>query len=428
MRMIKLKKPLLILLGTIIMMLPTVQSACVDPDAGSGFPQYLLEKGTCSDDSGSHEDYCDQTGMIAEYYCSADSRCLTSLMTCNSAMQGELYVCEAGKCVVTASQVGYDLKITDVNVEKYENSDGTTMTSISFAILNDGNTATSIAGYKYSIDGQEKTKADEKALNPGRSASERFTFDAKPGSHSIVMSINEAGFPSADIDLSNNIYSITVDIEAPKNECSTDKDCDDNDESTRDMCTGKPLKCSHIAIAECVTGDNFCPIDCSFVKDADCAECSSDADCDDKNISTKNTCAGDPKRCVYEKITECGAQDEYCPAGCSADNDSDCDECQTNGDCDDDNHCTKDECIGSPERCSYSVLVDGCSHSSKCLPIGTRTKDMYCTEKKELLNQKKSGSDCTENYECNSNKCEEGKCRSLTLIQKITVWLNNLFS
>ena len=151
-------------------------------------------------------------------------------------------------------------------------------------------------------------------------------------------------------------------------ECSNDNDCDDNDASTEDECSGSPRECSNDEIDYCYSGDGYCPDGCEYNDDNDCDEpvevdeCSVDSDCDDNDASTEDECSGTPLVCSNELITSCVSNDGYCADGCSFDNDDDCeevndDECSVDSDCDDNNDFTKDECSGS--ECVFT-LVDYC--------------------------------------------------------------------
>ena len=55
-----------------------------------------------------------------------------------------------------------------------------------------------------------------------------------------------------------------------QDECLIDEDCDDEDPSTEDICNGTPKKCLHNTITECITGDDYCPINCDYSTDEDC--------------------------------------------------------------------------------------------------------------------------------------------------------------
>lgn len=53
-------------------------------------------------------------------------------------------------------------------------------------------------------------------------------------------------------------------------ECSSNAECDDGDASTRDVCSGVPRTCQNIPITECTSGDNYCPEGCEYESDTDC--------------------------------------------------------------------------------------------------------------------------------------------------------------
>ena len=110
------------------------------------------------------------------------------------------------------------------------------------------------------------------------------------------------------------------------NECNTNEDCNDSNASTQDVCTGIPKKCSNTQIVQCVNNDGYCPSGCTYSLDLDCTapQCSTVADCDDNNASTKDICGGAPRRCLYAPIKECENGDDYCPPGCFYQNDQDC--------------------------------------------------------------------------------------------------------
>lgn len=57
-----------------------------------------------------------------------------------------------------------------------------------------------------------------------------------------------------------------------KDDCHADNDCNDNDNSTLDVCSGTPKKCVYEKITECISDDNYCPLVCVFENDNDCEE------------------------------------------------------------------------------------------------------------------------------------------------------------
>ena len=131
-------------------------------------------------------------------------------------------------------------------------------------------------------------------------------------------------------------------------QCVADIGCDDGFACTRNTCEGIPKKCSSVKIRECAGGDGCCPQGCTYALDFDCPmdECSTDADCDDGNESTIGTCAGSPKKCGYEAIKQCINDDNVCESWCDSGNDSDCGvkKCVTASDCDDHDAATLDFC------------------------------------------------------------------------------------
>src|SRR3989338_1659592 len=58
-----------------------------------------------------------------------------------------------------------------------------------------------------------------------------------------------------------------------KNECSSDEECysTPKDYCVSDKCLGKPKKCSHTPITECIVNDKCCPTNCYYPDDPDCS-------------------------------------------------------------------------------------------------------------------------------------------------------------
>jgi hypothetical protein len=61
-------------------------------------------------------------------------------------------------------------------------------------------------------------------------------------------------------------------VAAKKDQCGTDLDCNDNDLSTKDLCSGKPRTCQHNKITQCYAGDSYCPEGCGYDADNDCPQ------------------------------------------------------------------------------------------------------------------------------------------------------------
>ncbi len=73
-----------------------------------------------------------------------------------------------------------------------------------------------------------------------------------------------------------------------KNECATNEECysTPKDYCISDKCTGKPKKCSHTSITECVINDKCCPVNCYYPGDPDCS--STKLNPNQKTIITSN--------------------------------------------------------------------------------------------------------------------------------------------
>jgi len=81
-------------------------------------------------------------------------------------------------------------------------------------------------------------------------------------------------------------------------ECSENANCNDNNPCTIDSCDGFPAECNNVAVSECQTGDNCCPSACSYSNDKDCPTPS----CNDDNPYTEDRFNETSQQCVNEKI------------------------------------------------------------------------------------------------------------------------------
>ena len=55
-----------------------------------------------------------------------------------------------------------------------------------------------------------------------------------------------------------------------KNECYVNSDCDDSEDSTRDICNIDTNVCKNEEITSCEDNDAYCPLKCSTYSDNDC--------------------------------------------------------------------------------------------------------------------------------------------------------------
>ncbi len=211
--------------------------------------------------------------------------------------------------------------------------------------------------------------------------------------------------------------------------CSSFKECDDNNSCTIDSCDGDPPWCKHKLILWCRDSDSCCPSKCKNEEDNDCArlaECSDDSECDDNNTITKDICSGQPKKCSNTNITECLSGDNYCPDNCTFTLDTDCDECLTNEECNDNNPCTYDTCIDNPKKCFNNETL-GCILNDLCISIGDNVEDNYCDTDKTFKPLKSKNEPCTNNYECMSERCVKNTCWVRNPIKAIKDFFSRLF-
>jgi len=124
-----------------------------------------------------------------------------------------------------------------------------------------------------------------------------------PGNAYLTVTDRSVG-PNCNITLPIIITSI-------QDECTIDVDCNDNNLSTKDICSGTPRKCSHTKITECINGDNYCPSGCSYENDNDCekpkevspeiVDCGTD---EGETIPTKDN-PTTSSNCITEKVKSC---------------------------------------------------------------------------------------------------------------------------
>ncbi|MBU0629084.1 MAG: hypothetical protein KKC75_07890 [Nanoarchaeota archaeon] len=206
-------------------------------------------------------------------------------------------------------------------------------------------------------------------------------------------------------------------LSTEKSVCSSNNDCNDNNTCTLDECDGDPLKCHHKLILWCRDDDSCCPSRCTVEQDNDCqvaANLSNDSQNNTNQSSTLST-------------GECLSGDDLCPQQCNFTVDKDCDECSSNESCSDDNPCTLDICSGTPKKC-YNNSTSTCPIGNDCIPIGTKTKDQFCSTENKMKSLKTKAESCINNYECISDKCVKNKCKSQPLSTIIKNWFSKLFN
>ena len=189
--------------------------------------------------------------------------------------------------------------------------------------------------------------------------------------------------------------------------------CDDKNACTKDTLSGDAAKCTaacaYSKITTCAGGDGCCPSGCDSASDSDCsASCgngtvesgetcdppsSCPQSCDDDDACTEDLMTGSAANCnvacSHTQIAACAGGDGCCPAGCSANSDSDCSASCGNGtvesgetcdppsscpqSCDDGDACTEDSLDGDAASCDAactSAPITTCKDGDGCCPPG----------------------------------------------------------
>ena len=198
----------------------------------------------------------------------------------------------------------------------------------------------------------------------------------------------------------------------PTPECTADAECDDGDDTTADTCVEDACVNTFIGEPGC-TEDAECD-DMDDTTDDACIggacvntpigepDCTEDADCDDMDDATADTCVDGA--CVNTPIVE--------PPACAED-----------ADCNDDNPCTADTCMmdGDNASCENAVIescceADGdCDDADACTLNGCNLDTNTCNSPTELPDCCTVDDDCPDSgdicsvsgCDVTSNTCEE---------------------
>ncbi len=189
--------------------------------------------------------------------------------------------------------------------------------------------------------------------------------------------------------------------------------CNDGNACTIDTLSGSAATCTAACdatpIVACQNGDGCCPVSCNMLNDNDCsANCGNSVVepgetcdppgtcptvCSDGNACTTDTLSGSALNCnaacSYPAIVACQGGDGCCPAGCNANNDSDCtplcgnsvvesgETCDPPSSCPstcfDGIACTADLLSGSSLTCNASCsnpVITTCTHGDGCCVAG----------------------------------------------------------
>tara|TARA_Y100000310_G_C20129039_1_gene555007 strand:- start:44 stop:574 length:531 start_codon:yes stop_codon:yes gene_type:complete len=76
---------------------------------------------------------------------------------------------------------------------------------------------------------------------------------------------------------------------------------------------------------------------------------------------------------------------------------------------------------------SGESCISGCLYGGRCLPMGVRRDDRFCSTGLKLTYQMNEDQSCDNNFECSSNVCIAGECVSEGLLKKMLNWFINFF-
>ncbi len=138
----------------------------------------------------------------------------------------------------------------------------------------------------------------------------------------------------------------------PKDQCQIDAECDDSDPSTSDSCEGTPKKCVHTLITECHHGDDFCPEGCTYEDDLDCTPPEVFGNVSDQSVSTKEKFILNKSLPPWDPAFECH-EDWWCTDGDS---------------------CTLDFCDQDTFKCYWKNITE-CVGGDYCCPPGCSSLD-----------------------------------------------------
>jgi len=121
-------------------------------------------------------------------------------------------------------------------------------------------------------------------------------------------------------------------------------------------------------------------------------------DCLDIGTRTENSYCGLNEEFNYFKQNEAACEYNY--------------ECESN-------NCRTNLCKPSCNGCL--------GNNDECYPIGTRSSNQYCDASGDFINFKEPNTDCSFEYECISNKCNQNKCYEPNAFKRFFNWVKSIF-
>jgi hypothetical protein len=284
-------------------------------------PEQQLNCGDCQ--------YADEdAGECIDYACCAD-------IDCNDNNESTTDSCSAPKTLL--SECKYEDVLPELNDTQIQE------------IIDNATTETPVNVYT-----PQNCTSNETCDDSNPATADTCDLNRKICTHKIIKEcVDNDGFCPVGCKLEDDNDCESV----PDGKCIEDNDCNDDNNATSDSCLkqfGETYGiCDFANIQNCIDDDSFCPMGCWNNEDNDCSPdnlCADDNDCDDDNSTTTDTCEGEPRVCVYELITSCTNDDNFCPVSCTSSNDNDCNQTQAQDDpdkdsCGEDVFCYKDKMV-----------------------------------------------------------------------------------
>ncbi len=198
--------------------------------------------------------------------------------------------------------------------------------------------------------------------------------------------------------------------------CSTDTNCNDNNIATKDTCTSPKsctAACTHTTITQCINNDGYCPPTCTSATDNDCL-----ASCGNGVVNSGENCSNCPQD------VNCSSAQTCCAGVCITP------ECSTDANCSSGQHCTSnDPCTGQCTDCNITCTTntqcndnnpdtnDSCENASTCesycknepLTCG----GIVCQTAQICCNELCTTPACTKTSDCNdSDVCTRDSCKT----------------
>ena len=244
----------------------------------------------------------------------------------------------------------------------------------------------SVTDFSMPADGHVQWYLDGTMKSEGSSTSYTYA-DVPTGIHKLgVVLVDTTGKP---VGGASGTVGLLLKV---TNDCTTTADCKANNVCWESACISGDCKYGPIGIADCCASMFDCNYPDLCAPDGDnkdrCVECTGDADCDDGNTCTYDTCSADGT-CIHDKdSTSC---------------------CNEDGDCHDGDPCTTNTCDTVAETCNAPVEIEGCCTTVDDCDLSDPCKTVACIG--QICRYGAKNGCCTQDTDCDDkNICTVNTC------------------